>query len=310
MKIVLLGATGFAGKNVAEILEKNNYKVTKVSRQNGYDLRELGENLRFLKEYNPDVIVNCAAHVGSLNYVTEFAADVVADNSKMILNLYEAVKTVKPTVTIIQPLANCAYPADAVVYKENEFWNGPLHPSVKSYGFTRRLMWTVADCFRMQYGIRSINLVTPNMYGPHDSTDPNKAHALNALVSKFVKAIHIGQEQVEIWGTGIAIREWLYAPDFARIVLEVLKDPGKDKYAEPVNIAQEYGLSVRELVELILQFVPYKGSVWYNSSKPDGAPRKVMDKEKFEKIFGGFDFTSFEAGIRATAEYYQSVYPY
>lgn len=310
MKIVLLGATGFAGKNVAEILEKNNYKVTKVSRQNGYDLRELGENLRFMKEYNPDVIVNCAAHVGSLNYVTEFAADVVADNSKMILNLYEAVKTVKPTVTIIQPLANCAYPADAVVYKENEFWNGPLHPSVKSYGFTRRLMWTVADCFRMQYGIRSINLVTPNMYGPHDSTDPNKAHALNALVSKFVKAIHIGQEQVEIWGTGIAIREWLYAPDFARIVLEVLKDPGKDKYAEPVNIAQEYGLSVRELVELILQFVPYKGSVWYNSSKPDGAPRKVMDKEKFEKIFGGFDFTSFEAGIRATAEYYQSVYPY
>lgn len=310
MKIALLGAAGFAGKNVTEHLEKNNFNVFKISRQNGYDLRNFDDNLRFIEEANPDVIINCSAHVGSLNYVTEYAADVISDNSQMILNLYRAVKQKNPLVTIIQPLANCAYPATAVVYKEDEFWNGPLHPSVMSYGFTRRMMWSVSDCFRMQYGIRSVNLITPNMYGPYDSTDPNKAHALNALVSKFVKAIHTNQSRVEIWGTGVAIREWLYARDFAAVVLEVLRNLSSEKFSQPFNIAQEHGLSVKELVGLILKFVPYKGDVWYNTKKPDGAPRKVMDKKRFEKILPQFKFTSFEEGIKNTAAYYQSVYPY
>jgi GDP-L-fucose synthase len=309
MKIALLGATGFAGKNVAHVLEKD-HEVFPVSRQNGYDLRNAEDNLRFLEEAKPDVVVNCAAHVGSLNYVTQFAADIVRDNSSMILNLYEGVKKTDPSIVIVQPLANCAYPANAIVYKEEEFWDGPLHPSVMSYGFTRKLMWITSDCFRLQHQIRSINLITPNMYGPYDSTDPNKAHALNALVSKFVKAIHTGQQQVEIWGTGVAIREWLYAGDFARVVQGVINDLANEKYSQPFNVAQENGLSVKELIDLILKYVPYSGKVWYNSDKPDGAPRKVMDKKKFQGIFPEFSFTSFEEGIKATANYYQSVYPY
>jgi GDP-L-fucose synthase len=148
------------------------------------------------------------------------------------------------------------------------------------------------------------------MYGPHDSTDPNKAHALNALVSKFVKAIETGQERVEIWGTGVAILEWLYAGDFARVVLQILQDINNIKFDQPFNIAQENGLSVKELVELILENLPYKGAVWYNSTMPDGAPRKVMSKEIFERVFPGFAFNSFETGIKETADNYQSIYPY
>lgn len=310
MKIVLLGYSGFAGTNVAEALKRGGYEFAAVSRTNGYDLRKPEDNVRFLEESKPDVVINCAAHVGSLNYVSEFAADVVDNNSRMVLNLYEAVCKVNPAVTIIQPIANCAYPATAVVYKEAEFWNGPLHPSVLSYGSTRRMLLTVSESYRMQHKIRSINLLTPNMYGPHDSTDPNKAHALNALVSKFVKAIETGQEKVEIWGTGVAIREWLYAGDFARVVLQILQDINNIKYEQPFNIAQENGLSVKELVDRILLNVPYKGTVWYNSTMPDGAPRKVMSKELFERVFPGFSFTPFEEGIKATADYYQSVYPY
>jgi GDP-L-fucose synthase len=310
MNIVLLGYTGFAGRNMAKTLEDNGLSYFSVSRKNGYDLRKAEDNFRFLEEARPEVIINCAAHVGSLNYVSEFAADVVDSNSRMILNLYEAVQKWNPSVTIIQPIANCAYPASALVYKEEEFWNGPLHPSVLSYGSTRRMLLTVAESYRMQHNIRSINLITPNMYGPHDSTDPNKAHALNALVSKFVKAIETGQEQVEIWGTGIAVREWLYAADFGRLVVSILKDLENPKYNQPFNLAQENGLCVKELVDLILQNMNYKGKVWYNSSMPDGAPRKVMSKANFEKIFPAFAFTSFEEGIKSTAAYYQSVYPY
>jgi GDP-L-fucose synthase len=115
---------------------------------------------------------------------------------------------------------------------------------------------------------------------------------------------------VEIWGTGVAIREWLYAGDFARIVLQILQDINNIKYEQPFNIAQENGLSVKELVDLILKNLPYKEDLWYNSTMPDGAPRKVMSKEMFERVFPGFAFTTFEEGIKTTAQYYQSVYPY
>ena len=310
MRIALLGYNGFAGTNLAGALKAKGYFFFPVSRSNGYDLRRLEDNHRFLEETKPDVIINCAAHVGSLNYVSEFAAEVVNNNSRMILNLYEAVQKQGHATVIIQPIANCAYPANATVFKESEFWNGPLHSSVLSYGSTRRMLLSVAECYRMQHGIKSINLLTPNMYGPHDSTDPNKAHALNALVSKFVKAIKSGEERVEIWGTGIAVREWLYAADFARVVMKILEDPDNPKFNEPFNVAQENGLTVKELADLIIQNIAYKGTVWYNSAMPDGAPRKVMSRERFEKILPDFRFVSFTEGIRETSHYYQSVYPY
>ncbi len=291
-------------------LQQEKYDIFPVSRGNGFDIRNKEDNLRYLREARPDVIVNCAAHVGSLNYVSQYAADVIYNNSSMITAMYEAVKEACPSAVIIQPVANCAYPANATIFREEEFWNGQLHPSVLSYGFTRRMLMTISECYKMQHDIRSINLLTPNMYGPYDSTDPNKAHALNALISKFVKAIETGQDQVEIWGTGIAIREWLYAADFARIVLHILKDINNSVYDTPVNIAQEHGLSVKELVDLILKNVSYKGETFYNKNMPDGAPRKVMSKYRFEQVFPGFSFTPFDEGIAETAKYYKSVYPW
>lgn len=310
MKIALLGNTGFVGSTVSEYLSEKGQQTVPVSKSGGYDLRIKEDNLKFLEKNTPDVIINCAAHVGSLNYVSEFAADVISNNAMMILNMYEAVKEINKKIIIIQPIANCAYPANIGLYDENEFWNGQVHSSVLSYGSTRRLLLTVSECYQMQHGIRSINIITPNMYGPNDSTDPNKAHALNALVSKFVKAIKTNQDQVEIWGTGIAIREWLYAKDFARVIWEILKNIDNEKYKKPFNVAQEGGLSVKELIDIILQNINYKGNVWYNTNMPDGAPKKVMSKTVFEKIFPSFVFTDFNEGIKETARYYESVYPY
>jgi GDP-L-fucose synthase len=310
MNIALLGARGFVGMNIGQELKEYDYTVFPVSFQTGFDLRKSEDNFRFIAESNCDVIINCAAHVGSLNYVTELAADIISDNSRMILNLYEAVQKLKPSCKIIQPIANCGYPANAVLYKEEEMWDGPLHPSVISYGFTRRMLLLLSETYRMQYGIESINLITPNMYGPYDSTDPNKAHAFNAIISKFVKALHTNQESVEIWGTGVAVREWLYAPDFAKIIAEILQNINDDKYKVPFNIAQEDGLNVRNLVNLITKHIAYKGKVWYNHDKPDGAPRKVMYKGNFNRVFPSFEFTTLEEGIKTTASYYQSIYPY
>jgi GDP-L-fucose synthase len=310
MKVALLGGTGFAGSNVAEVLKEQNIDYVIASLKKNVDLRNTNETCDFFNELKPDFVINCAAHVGSLNYVTQHAADVILDNSRMILSMYEAIAKTCPKAIVINPIANCAYPAKADTFVEDNWWDGHLHRSVLSYGSTRRLLWTVGESFMMQYGIRSISLLVPNMYGPHDSTDPNKAHALNALISKFVKAENSHQKELEIWGTGIAIREWLYAKDFGKIIFTILKNPNLMGLAEPVNIGQNFGLSVKELVYIIKSNFNFDVDIVWNHNMPDGAPKKVMDDRKFRKVFKNFTFTPFEEGIEKTIAYYKSIYPY
>jgi GDP-L-fucose synthase len=310
MNIALLGDTGFVGRNVGEVLTENGLAFTGTSLRQGIDLRDTSHAVAFFEKVQPDFIINCAAHVGSLNYVTKQAADVILDNSRMILSMYEAVASVCPHAIVINPIANCAYPAKAETFSEENWWDGHLHRSVLSYGSTRRLMWSVGECFAMQHGIRTISLLVPNMYGPFDSTDPNKAHALNALISKFVTAKETKQKELEIWGTGVAIREWLYAKDFGRVVLEIIQNPNRLGLSEPLNIGQNFGLSVMELVGVIKSIFSYRGQIKWDESKPDGAPRKVMDDRKFQKVFPEFEFTPIFEGIKATMRYYESIYPY
>jgi GDP-L-fucose synthase len=311
MKVIVFGATGFVGKNVIKILDEASISFVGASRRTGYDLTDVGLVTQLLGDYKPDFIVNCAAHVGSLNYVTEQAADIIVDNSKMIIGMYEAVSKASPATTVINPIANCAYPAKSDTFIEDYWWDGHLHRSVLSYGASRRFLWSVGECFSMQYGVRTISLLVPNMYGPYDSSDPNKAHALNALISKFVKAKYSKQSNLEIWGTGVAIREWLYAEDFAYIVKKIVQNSEMLGLDEPVNIAQNFGLSVRELVSVIKShFIDYDIDILFDGSKPDGAPKKVMDDKRFRKVFKDFEFTKFNNGIEKTIEYYESIYPY
>ena len=310
MKVVLLGATGFAGRNVAELLREKGVEPIETSLQLGLDLRDVAATTDFLAKHRPDFVVNCAAHVGSLNYVTELAATVIGDNARMILSMYEAVAKACPRAIVINPIANCAYPAKANLFREEEWWDGHLHRSVLSYGSSRRFLWTVGESYQMQHAVRSIHLLTPNMYGPFDSTDPNKAHALNALISKFVKAEKISQPELPIWGTGVAVREWLYARDFARLIWEVLLLPDRPGLQQPLNLAQNDGLSVKELVDIIQNKFNYQGRLVWDASKPDGAPKKVMDDTRFREVFPDFQFTDFNEGIAKTVTYYESVFPY
>lgn len=310
MKVLVLGGTGFVGRNIMEVLQRAKLDCVSVSRTEGIDLRDIAAVHKFLHKQKPTCIINCAAHVGSLNYVSQQAANIVLDNTRMILNIYQAVADECPKAVIINPIANCAYPATVNTFEEDRWWDGHLHRSVLSYGSTRRMLWSVAECFQMQYGIRSIHFLVPNMYGPNDSTDPNKAHALNALISKFVKAKKAEANHIEIWGSGVAIREWLYAGDFANVVLAVTQNPTMIGLSEPLNIAQNFGLSVRELVDLIVNITKFKGRITYDYSMPDGAPRKVMDDRRFRKVFPEFQFTPLEEGIAIAQAYYESIFPY
>jgi GDP-L-fucose synthase len=310
MAILVLGSTGFVGQNITKIFDQNDIAIVKSSKSLGLDLLSYKSLLDFFANTNFEYIINCAAHVGSLNYVSNHAADVIKDNSRMLLNLYEAVSTLQKKPVIINPIANCSYPSTSNVFTEEELWNGPLHRSVMAYGSTRRLLLNIADSFSWQHHIKSINLLVPNMYGPFDSTDPNKAHALNALVSKFVKAEKENKKEIEIWGTGVAIREWLYAEDFAKIVLDIITNSKTIGFSEPINIAQNFGLSVIELVEIINQKYNNKFTITWDNTMPDGAAKKVMDDRKFSKVFPNFIFQDFDTGILNTINFYKTKYPY
>ena len=169
----------------------------------------------------------------------------------MINNIYNVVSKINKNIVIINPIANCAYPgAVKELYEEDDFYNGEIHESVFAYGSTRRLLLAYSKAFKAQHKINSYNLLVPNMYGPNDSTDPNKAHALNALVSKFVKAEYNNDKKVSIWGSGNVIREWLYAKDFAKLLLQIIDDE-KSIIKNPINIAQEDGLTIKKLAEII-----------------------------------------------------------
>jgi GDP-L-fucose synthase len=310
MSILLLGGTGFAGRSVSKVLDMAGIEYHAVSRTTGIDLRKTDEVTDLLNTMKPQFIVNCAAHVGSLNYVTQQAADVIVDNTEMVLALYKALAIVKSKSIVINPVANCAYPGNLEIYSEDQLWNGAVHRSVLSYGSARRHMMALSECFTMQHNIRTITLLVPNMYGPFDSTDPNKAHAMNALIAKFIKAKQENLSEVSIWGTGSAIREWLLAKDFGRVIAEIVKNPNLLGLDEPTNIGRNFGLSVREIVTLISQGVGYQGKIEYDHSKPDGAPKKVMSDVRFQKVFHDFTFTDMKDGIQDTIDYYSSVYPY
>jgi GDP-L-fucose synthase len=310
MKILVLGGHGFAGKNVVNVLKDSKNEIIPLSLRDGLDLINLDSTRKHFAKINPDIVINCAAKVGSLNLVTQQAAEIVDYNMRIVLNTYKVAQECTPKACIINPIANCAFPGHLDNYTEDNVWNGQIHCSVLSYGSTRRMILVLSECYFMQYGFRSINFFVPNMYGAYDSTDPNKAHALNALISKIVKIKAEGKDELEVWGRGIAIREWLFAKDFGKI-LKITIDKLKDSvFDEPVNIAQNFGLSVRELVDLIVSEMKFNCKIKWNSEMPDGAPVKVMDNARFKKVFPRFEFTDLKAGIAETIKYYESLYPY
>jgi GDP-L-fucose synthase len=310
MKIIVLGGHGFVGRNVVKILNQSHHEIFSFSRRNGLDLMDIPSITSCFKKVDPQLVINCAAKVGSLNYVTREAADVFDINMRMLLNVYKVAHEVNPEITIINPVANCAFPGDLKNYKEGSQWNGQVHHSVLSYGSTRRMMLVLSQCYSMQYGLRSINFFVPNMYGPYDSTDPNKAHALNALISKVVKLFKENKKEIEVWGSGIAVREWLFAEDFGRILLETIGRISDDDFVAPVNIGQNFGLSVKEILNIIVKEAGFSGRIQWNREMPDGAPSKVMDDTRFRKIFPHFEFIKLSEGVRETIRYYESIYPY
>lgn len=276
-----------------------------ASRRDGVDLTNYQQVEDFFAKTKPSVIFNCAAHVGSLHYVTTYAAQVVHDNIQMALNLYKAAAKVCPGARIINPLSNCSYPGAADVQKENEWWSGPVHDSVFSYGNAKRFIYVLSKCYAKEYGIGTANFLVPNTFGPGDATDPNKTHALNGMIIRMLGADKNNDQTFEVWGTGSPIREWAYVDDVVKVLIAGM-DTNLD-ILEPVNVAQNKGYTIKESGHFIAEAIGFKGELVFNTKYPDGAPVKLLDATRFQTIFPDFQFSDHKEGIAKTVSYYKSI---
>lgn len=298
--ILVTGATGFLGKRVCRLLEEQGQRLTKTSLSLGLDLRDRQATLAYFEAIKPDYVLNCAAYVGGIQFGYQHPTELFHNNLHMTLNLLEAVRQFG-VKRLVNPISNCAYPAAATLFKENEFWDGPLHESVMVYGFVRKASWVGSWAYAQQYGLDVLNLVLSNMYGPEDHFEEERSHALGALIMKFAKAKADNLPEVCVWGTGKPVREWLHVDDGAEALVRGLAAPACQ---DPINIGVAKGISIAEMAELIGRLVNYQGRIIFDTSKADGAPYKTVDGSRGEALLGWRPDRDFVEGIRETIAWY------
>lgn len=298
--ILVTGATGFLGKNVCRLLDEKKIGYTATSLSMGVDLRNGEQTLAFFEKVKPEFVLNCAAYVGGIQFGYKHPAELFKNNLEMTVNLLEACHRFG-VKRLVNPISNCAYPAKSKLFKEDEFWDGPLHESVMVYGFVRKAFWIGSWAYKKQFNLDTINLILSNMYGPGDHFEEERSHALGALIMKFVRAKEQNEPFVTVWGSGEPVREWLFVKDGAEAIFRGMSLP---EHLDPINIGVASGISIKELAETIKQVVGYNGELRFDRTKPDGAPYKTVDGTKGEKLLNWKPGMDLKAGIIETVDWY------
>jgi len=308
-KTVVTGGTGFLGKQVVDTLRFAGVDVVSCSRREGVDVRDGEAFGAWLLGVNPDCVIHCAAHVGGLGYVGEHAIDVFHDNVAIGTGLMQGLRTAG-VGRLLSVMPNCTYPGDKQLYRECEWWDGAIHDSVLMYGLPRKMLWGLCKTYGPVTGLRSAHLVLPNLYGPGDHFDPLRSHALGALVRKVVDADRDGEPSVVLWGSGQPVREWMYVRDAADAIVRFLDTCGVAE-SEPVNhdiynVGIGRGVSIAALAEAIRGAVGWGGVFTRDTSRPDGAMRKLLDGTRFREMTGWSPSHSLPQGIDKTVRWYRS----
>ena len=302
-KIIVAGGSGFLGRRVvAKLLEKKENFVS-LSLEDDVDFRNIKQTEKIFQRESPDVVINCAAFVGGIQFGYEKPGEIFYNNILISTNLMEAAR-LTGVKRFINPISNCSYPECLTTdFKEEEWWDGPLHESVLVYGLVRKASWVQSWAYYKQYGFKTISLILPNMYGPGDHFEEKRSHALGALLMKFVEADKKNQREVVVWGSGKPVREWLYVDDGAEILIRALDI---EPIVEPINVGLGKGISIMELAKLIKETTGFKGEIVLDKTKPDGAIHKTMDNTRLKNIFNWTPPTSLKQGIKNTVDWYRN----
>jgi GDP-L-fucose synthase len=298
--ILVTGATGFLGKRVCRLLSEKGLTFTRTSLSLGIDLRDYIATQAFFEKIRPSYVLNCAAYVGGIQFGYKHSAELFHNNLLITLNLLAAARH-SGVKRIVNPISNCAYPAKATLFKEDQFWDGPLHESVLVYGFVRKAAWVGSWAYQKQYGLDVLNLILSNMYGPDDHFEEERSHALGALIMKMVRAKRQNLPVVAVWGSGKPVREWLHVDDGAEAMIRGIDSAPT---LEPVNVGVASGISILDMAQLIKRLVGYEGQLVLDESKPDGAPYKTVDGSRGAGLLDWTPSRNFKQGVKDTIEWY------
>jgi len=301
-RIVVTGGAGFLGGFVTAALRARGGADIFIPHFEDYDLVEPANVRRMYDDFRPDLVIHLAAVVGGIGANREHPGEFYYKNMAMGLFMLEEAR-LRKIEKFVALGTICAYPKfTPVPFREEELWNGYPEETNAPYGLAKKMMLVQSQAYRQEYGFNSIFLLPVNLYGPRDNFNPASSHVIPALIKKCVEARDAGAPEIVVWGTGNASREFLYVGDCAEaIVLAAEKYDG----AEPVNIGAGFEIQIKDLVPLIAQITGFKGRIVWDSTKPDGQPRRMLDTTRAEKFFGFKAKVGFEEGLREAIAWYE-----
>ena len=301
-RIVITGGAGFLGSYVIDGLEKRGCKNILVPRIEDYDLVQMDNIVRMYADMKPDIVIHLAAVVGGIGANREHPGEFFYKNLMMGVQLIEQgrLREIEKFVAIG---TICAYPKfTPVPFKEDELWNGYPEETNAPYGLAKKMLLVQSQAYRAEYGFNSIFLLPVNLYGPGDNFDPASSHVIPALIKKCVDAIESGADHINCWGTGKVSREFIYSADAAEGILLATEHYNGD---EAVNIGAGFEITIKELAEKIVKLTGFEGELRWDSTQPDGQPRRRLDVSRAKKLFGFEAKMPFEEGLKATIEWYK-----
>lgn len=300
-RILVTGGAGFLGSAVVERLRRQGCRQIFIPRRREFDLTKAEAVRRVYEWSSPQIVIHLAAIVGGIGANRENPGVFFYDNLMMGTLLMEQAR-LSGVEKVVAVGTVCCYPEHTPVpFKEEDLWNGYPEETNAPYGMAKKMLLVQAHAYRQQYGFNAIFLLPVNLYGPRDNFDPTTSHVIPAIIKKCVDSMETAQEEVVVWGTGKATREFLFVDDAAEGI--VLATECYDK-PNPVNLGAGFEISVQELVERIAQLVGFRGRIVWDPSKPDGQPRRCLDTSRAIREFGFRARISFAEGLERTVRWY------